>query len=471
MSDSIYTSEKIKEIIAGQREFFKTGKTLDVNFRIEALKKLKNAIESNVPVLEEALMLDLGRSRTEAYFSDIGSVISDINETLKHIKQWAKPETHFSGIKAFPSITTKVYKIPYGVTLIFSPYNYPVFLSFSPLIASLAAGNTAIVKVSSKTPNCSDVIAETLRKAFDERYVAIIKGNHDVANILLEERFDKIFYTGSPKTAGRILLSAAKNLTPVALELGGETGNWAIIRKDADIKDAARKIAFFKALNAGQICININQIAVAKEIADEFIEELKKAFISQLGQNASDNSEYPHLINKAAFDKAKTIIGNYSGKLVFGGEANKKDLKISPAVLYPVDVSDDIVQSELFSPILPVIPYKDAEINSIIKVIESREHPLALYIFTKDIKWAKATLSSMQFGGGCINEVCMQMMAGGVPFNGCGHSGMGAYHGEWGFREFSHPSTVLIGKNHLNLSLREQPYSEKKYKIIKLLEK
>ena len=261
---------------------------------------------------------------------------------------------------------------------------------------------------------------------------------------------------------------ASKNLTPVTLELGGETGNWCIVRKDANIKDAARKIAFFKILNAGQICININQVAVAKEIVDEFNEELKKAIIKQIGEHASNNEEYLKMINHNAYLKIKEEAELYKDRIIFGGLGNDETDKYDTTLIYPVDINENIVNHEIFGPLLPIVPFEDDKIDELLDVISSREHGLALYLFTKNKKWAKRVMQTMQYGGGCINEVCLHLMVKGVPFNGVGHSGMGAYHGVWGFREFTHPSTVLIGHTHMNLSLREHPYSKKKKKLFSM---
>ncbi len=461
----MFTQNDINKIVEKQRAFFKTGKTLDVSFRIAQLKKLKNAVLSHEEEFEKALYDDLGRSKVEAYLCDVGPIIVEINETIKGLKKWAKPERHFSGLMCFPSLSTKVYKMPYGVALIISPFNFPILLSLGVLIASIAGGNTTVIKTSSKSSACTEVLKKFIGEVFDFSYVALIDGGHEVADFCLNERFDKIFYTGSPKVAKHIMAEASKNLTPVALELGGETGNWCIVRKDANIKDAARKIAFFKSCNAGQICINVNQIAVAKEIADEFLLELKNEFIRQLGSRPEENGEYPKLISDAVFSKCEKIAEDYKDKIYFGGKGVKETCKFSPTILYPIDKNDEIVNHELFCPVLPVVPFDDDKIDDILETIASREHPLAMYLFTKDIKWANKVMATQQFGGGCINEVCVHMMVKGVPFNGTGHSGMGAYHGEWGFREFTHPQTVLKGNTHFNLPLREHPYGEKAEKL------
>ena len=466
-----YTENKIRKIVNNQRKFFYTNKTLDVDFRIEQLKKLKQAIIDNQEMLEKALVDDLKKSDTEAYLCDIGPSILEINETIKGLRRWARPEIHFSGLMCFPSLITKVYKMPYGVTLIISPYNFPILLTLGVLTASIAGGNTAVIKTSSKSANCTKALKKLISETFPEEYVTLIDGWHDVADMCLAQRFDKIFYTGSPKVAKHVLEEAAKNLTPVALELGGETGNWAIVRKDADIKDAARKIAFFKILNAGQICINVNQVAVAEEVADQFVDELKKEFNKQLGNKPLFNNDYPALISLDSYKKCANEADHYRKRIVFGGEGDEKSYKYSPTIIYPVKINEDIVNHELFSPLLPIVPYKDEKINDLLKTIQKREHPLALYLFTSDIAWANKTMQTLQYGGGCINEVCVHMMVKGVPFNGTGHSGMGAYHGIWGFREFSHPQTVLKGYNKLNLPLRYQPYTKKKKDIIKIFEK
>ena len=461
-----YTREDIHNIVEKQREFFMSNQTLDLKFRKEQLKKLKNALIKNQLKLEQALHEDLGRCDAEAYFCDIGDVIMEINECIKGLRRWARPERHFSGLACFPSMTTKVYKMPYGVTLIISPFNFPILLSVGVLAAAISGGNTALIKASSKSKACTQALKEIIAETFPEEYVTVIDGGHDVADFCLEERTDKIFYTGSPNVGKHVMELASKNLIPVALELGGETGNWCVIRKDANLKDAARKIAFFKICNSGQICININQVAVAEEVADQFIEELKAAIIKQIGEKAYLNEEYPKLIAQRAYDNIAKEAEEYRDRIVFGGEGDPNTLKYSPTIIYPVDINESIVNHEIFGPLLPVVKYKDAEVDKLLDVIARREHGLALYLFTKNKKWAKRVMQTQQYGGGCINEVCLHLMVKGVPFNGTGHSGMGAYHGEWGFREFTHPSTVLFGHTKMNLPLREHPYNKKKKKLL-----
>ena len=470
-----YTESDIRGIVERQRAFFCTGRTLDVKWRKEQLKKLRAAVTAHEALFESALYEDLGRSRVEAYLTDIGPIITEVNETIRGLRRWARPERHYSGLMCFPSITTKVYKMPYGVTLIISPFNFPILLSLGVLAVSIAGGNTAVIKTSSKSAACTRALKEFIADVFPEEYVTVIDGGHDVADLCLSQRFDKIFYTGSPAVGRHVLAEASKNLTPVALELGGETGNWCVVRRDADLRDAARKIAFFKLCNAGQICININQIAVAEEVADDFIRELKDAFVRQIGEHAQDNEEYPKLITDAVFDKCVRLSEAYRDRIVFGGTGRRETRRFSPTIIYPVKSDEDIVQHELFCPLLPVVPFKDAEADALMELIAGREHPLAMYLFTKDIRWANRVMRTQQYGGGCINEVCIHMMVKGVPFNGTGHSGMGAYHGEWGFREFTHPQTVLKGKTHFNLPLREHPYTGKaekqKMKLLKGFER
>ena len=461
-----YTKEDIHQIVLKQKEYFLTGETLPVKFRIEQLKKLKKAILDNQDKLIKALHEDLGRCDAEAYFCDIGDVVMEINEYIKGVKKWSRPETHFSGLACFPSTTTKVYKMPYGVSLIISPFNFPILLSIGVVAASIAGGNTALIKASSKSAACIQALKEIVSETFDEKYMIVIDGGHDVADFCLEEPVDKIFYTGSPKVGKHVMEMASKNLVPVALELGGENGNWCIIRKDADLKDAARKIAFFKLCNAGQVCININQVAVASEVADKFIEEMKAAFIKQIGENAIENPEYPKLIAKRAYEGIANEAEEYRNRIVFGGQGNPETLKYNPTIIYPVDINEPIVNHEIFGPLLPVVKFEDDKVEELLNVIARREHGLALYLFTKNKKWAKTVMQTQQYGGGCINEVCLHLMVKGVPFNGTGHSGMGAYHGIWGFREFTHPSTVLFGKTKMNLSLREHPYNNKKKKLL-----
>ena len=470
-----WSEDMLREVVDRQRAFFKTGKTLDVNWRIGQLKKLRDMMKEHESEWEQALAQDLGRTTEEAYFCDVGTVILECNEMIRGLKKWARPETHFSGLVCFPSVFTKVYKMPYGVTLIISPFNFPFLLSFGVLINSIAGGNTAVIKASSKSKACTALMQKLIAETFPEEYVTLIDGGHDVADMCLAQRFDKIFYTGSPAVAKHIMSEAAKNLTPVALELGGETGNWCVVRKDADLKDAARKIAFFKICNSGQICIDINQVAVAEEVADAFVEELKAAIVRQVGEKPCRNPEYPKLIDARAYRKCADEVEKYRDRVVFGGEGDEETGKYSTTILYPVDIHESVVNHELFCPILPVVPYKDSEADRLLETIADREHGLALYLFTKDIRWANRVMRRQQYGGGCINEVCLHLMVKGVPFNGTGHSGMGAYHGEWGFREFTHPTTVLRGCTKCNLPLREHPYGGRKNKykmsVLKLFER
>ncbi len=466
-----WTKEMIHETVMAQRAFFDTGATLSVSWRIEQLQKLKEAVKKKQTVLEEALAQDLGRCATEAYLADIGTVLLETQEAIDHVRQWAKAETHFSGLLNFPSLFTKVYKMPYGVSLIISPFNFPFLLSLGVLSAAMAAGNTAIIKASSKSVHCTNALKQLIADTFPMDYVTVVDGGHDLADACLQERVDKIFYTGSPAVGRHVLRMAAENLTPTALELGGENGNWCIVRKDADLRDAAEKIAFFKSLNAGQVCININQVAVAHEVADTFLFYLKAAFVRQLGDRPHENEEYACLINDRAYESCRQQAQCYAKRIVFGGEGDSDTRKFDPTVIYPVGIDEEIVKRELFNPLLPIVPFPDAKIEELLQTIRQREHGLAFYLFTKDIAWAKRVVAAMQYGGGCINEVCNHLIVKGVPFNGVGHSGMGAYHGVWGFREFTHPSSVLIGSSFLSLPIRQHPYSALKKKILEYMEK
>ena len=470
-----YSEESIRDIVAAQRRFFRTGETLPISWRIKQLKRLKKAVLAHQDELIAALREDLGRSELEAYLCDIGPIITEVNEMISGLRRWSRPEVHFSGLMCWPSIFTKVYKMPYGVTLVISPFNFPILLTIGVVAAAMCGGNTVVIKSSSKSAASTAALKRFFAEVFPPEYITLIDGGHDVADLCLAQRWDKIFYTGSPSVGKHVLAEAAKNLTPVALELGGETGNWCVVRADADLQDAARKIAFFKLLNAGQICININQIAVAEEVAKDFLKELKAAFIAQIGEHAETNPEYPKLITDAAYAKCAKLADEYRDRIVFGGMGTPETRQYAPTMIYPVDINEPIVQHELFCPLLPIVPFKDAEVDELMDVIADREHPLAMYVFTKDMKWANRVMQTQQFGGGCINEVCIHMMVKGVPFNGTGHSGMGAYHGEWGFREFTHPQTVLKGSRFFNLSLREHPYTgeagKTKMRLLRLFER
>ena len=445
MDSGSVTEAAIREIVDAQRRFFRTGTTLPISWRILQLKKLKKAVQAHEAEFEAALAEDLGRSKVEAYLCDIGPIITEVNEMIAGIRRWNRPEKHWSGLMCFPSLVTKVYKMPYGVTLVISPFNFPILLTIGVVAAAMCGGNTVVIKSSSKSSACTAALKRFFAETFPPEYVTLIDGGHDVADMCLAQRFDKIFYTGSPAVAKHVMAEAAKNLTPVALELGGETGNWCVVRKDADINDAARKIAFFKLMNAGQVCININQVAVAEEVADRFLEELRNAFVSQIGEHPELNPEYPKLIAASAYDKCARMADEYRERIVFGGVGDAGSHRYAPTVIYPVGIDEQIVRQELFCPLLPIVPFKDAEVDALMDVIADREHPLALYLFTRDMKWAKRTMRTQQYGGGCINEVCIHMMVKGVPFNGTGHSGMGAYHGEWASGNLHIPRRSLRG--------------------------
>ena len=471
----MWTQTRIQDLVTRQRQYFRTGKTLDIDWRIAQLRKLKQAVLSREKEIIAALAADLGRSEAEAYLSDIGPVVTEINENIRGLRRWAKPELRFSGLSCFPSTVTRVYKMPYGVSLIISPFNFPFLLSLGVLAAAIAGGNTAVLKASAKSYHCTELLKRLIADSFPDDYIALADGGHDVADLLLAERFDKIFYTGSPKVGVHVLEAAARHLTPVTLELGGETGNWAIVRKDADLRDAARKLVFFKLLNSGQICINVNQVAVAEEVAPAFLEAVKAELKRQIGDDPIHSPEYPCLITHAAWDRCAAEAEQYRDRILVGGTGDRETRKYAPTVIWPVGIDEPIVRHELFAPLLPVVPYPDSEIDRLLDTVADREHGLGLYLFTKDMAWAKRVMSTQQYGGGCVNEACLHMMVKGAPFGGVGHSGMGAYHGEWGFREFTHPSTVLFGRTHGNLSLREHPYTGKtgewKRKLLKLMER
>ena len=407
MDTPCFTEDSIREIVAAQRRFFRTGETLPVRWRIQQLKRLKAAVLDHEKEFEEALAEDLGRSRVEAYLCDIGPIIVEINEMLAGLRRWARPECHFSGLMCFPSTVTKVYKMPYGVSLVISPFNFPVLLTIGVVAAAMASGNTVVIKASSKSAASTAALKKFFAEVFPPEYVTLIDGGHDVADLCLAQRFDKIFYTGSPAVGKHVLEAAAGNLTPVALELGGETGNWCVVRKDADLKDAARKIAFFKITNAGQICININQIAVAEEVAEPFLAELKQAFVSQIGEHAEENPEYPKLITDSAYDKCARLADEYRDRIVFGGVGDKESRRYAPTMIYPVGIDEHIVQHELFCPLLPIVPFKDAEVDTLMETIADREHPLAMYLFTKNMRWANRVMRTQQYGRRpCRNALC-----------------------------------------------------------------
>lgn len=453
----------IEDILSKQKQFFESGRTLDVNFRLRYLKKLKAAIKLNESELSAALYTDLGKNRSEAYMTEIGMVLEDLSFIIKRLKKWVKPKKVSAPLAQFPS---KCFTLPtpYGNTLIFSPWNYPFLLTVQPLIGAICAGNTAIVKPSKFSAATSAAIKKLLSETFPEEYVYTVYDDGIDGKSLTEYKFDYVFFTGSERVGKEIYLSAAKFLTPVTLELGGKSP--AIVDKTAKLELAAKRIAFGKFLNAGQTCVAPDYVLVNESVAEKFVSELKKQ-IATLFPSALENNEYGKIITKKHFDRVKGLICNE--KTVYGGKYDEGKLKIEPTVIYPATVDDGCMKEEIFGPVLPVIKYETYA--DMLEIIAKFRTPLALYLFTKNRENERKILNEISFGGGCVNDTVMHIASSRLPFGGVGGSGIGSYHGKKSFETFSHYKSILKKSNLIDLPVRYSPYSKRKDKIIKFFMK
>lgn len=453
--------EKIEDIINSQKEFFKTHKTKNVNYRIEKLKRLKAEIKNRENDICKALEKDLGKSSTESYMSEIGMVLEDLTYAIKHTKKWSKKEYHLSPLAQFPSSSYRIAE-PYGIALIISPWNYPFLLTIQPLVGAIAAGNCAVVKPSEYSVHTSNIMKEIIEAVFEPKYVSVILGEKEVAEELLEKQFDYIFYTGSTRVGKIVMESAAKNLTPVTLELGGKSP--CIVDKNSNISLSAKRIIFGKLLNCGQTCVAPDYVFVHKDRKQEFIQECKQYIEKFIGSNWNTNPEYPKMINERQFNRMIDLITKED--VVYGGNYDNKTLKIQPTLLDNKSFNSKAMQEEIFGPILPVIEYEDIE--ETIQYINDNHKPLALYLFTNSKKTENKILKEVAFGGGCINDTIIHLASSKLGFGGVGYSGMGEYHGKFSFQTFSHYKSIINKSTKVDLPMRYHPYKKVNDKLIRI---
>ena len=447
------TEKEISDLVKAQREYFFTNETLSIKFRKAALKRLQKAIKSKEDKISEALKKDLGKSAHEGFMCETGLVLSEISYMLKRISRYSRAKTVPTPLTNFHS-TSKVKPSPYGVTLIMSPWNYPFLLTIEPLVDSLAAGNTAIVKPSAYSPNTSAIIETIIKETFEQKYVATVTGGREENKALLKEKFDYIFFTGSQAVGKEVMKAAGEHLTPVTLELGGKSP--CIIHKDANIKLAAKRLVFGKFLNCGQTCVAPDYVLCHKDIKEKFIAEVKNQIIKQYGENPLSNPDYGKIINEKHFNRVSGLINRE--KIVHGGKVNAETQQIEPTVMDNVTYDDAVMQEEIFGPLMPVLTFDSIE--QIIGDINSKQCPLALYIFTSASKIANQVTSQCRFGGGCVNDTVLHLATSSMGFGGCGESGMGAYHGKAGFDTFSHHKSILHKYTWIDMPMRYQPYQK-----------
>lgn len=455
------TENEIKNIVEKQRNYFYTGATLDISFRIQALKKLKTCILKYESEIHAAIRKDLGKSGFESYMCETGLTLSEISYMLKHIRSLSKEKTVLTPLAQFHSRSFQK-PSPYGVVLIMSPWNYPFLLTFDPLVDAIAAGNTVILKPSAYSPNTSEIMSRIIRECFEDKYVTVVTGGRAENTCLLNEHFDYIFFTGSQSVGKEVMRHAAEYLTPVTLELGGKSP--CIVEKSANIRLAAKRIVFGKFLNCGQTCVAPDYIYCDREIKEELIAEIKKQIKRQFGKNPLENKNYGKIINEKHFARVSNLMDKQ--KIVHGGSTNNRTLQIEPTVMDNVTFEDAVMQEEIFGPVLPVLTYDS--LDKAITKINSMAHPLALYIFTNDKKTAEKVTSKCGFGGGCVNDTIIHLATSEMGFGGFGESGMGSYHGKDGFRTFSHYKSIVDKKTWLDLPMRYQPYRKINNRLIHL---
>jgi len=443
----------IKQTIEKQRAFFNTGKTKDVRFRMAKLKLLRNAIKEHEHEIIRALKLDLNKAPFEAYETEVGIVLEEINYSIKHISSWAKPKRVKTPLLHFPS-SSHIYMEPYGSVLIMSPWNYPFQLTMAPLVGSIAAGNCAFIKPSEYSLHTAEIIEKIVVGIFNESYVAVVRGGREANHSLLNERFDYIFFTGSLKVGKIVMESASKHLTPVTLELGGKSP--CIVDRTANIKLSAKRIIWGKFLNAGQTCVAPDYLLVHKNVKDKLVREMKNYIKKFYGNSPETNDDYPKIINQKHFERLLGLMN--SGNVIAGGESCKNTRQIAPTILDDVTWESAVMQEEIFGPLLPVMEFES--LHDVTTMLAGRPKPLALYLFTSSKKNEEYVIKATSFGGGCINDTIIHLSNPNLLFGGVGESGMGQYHGKGSYDTFTHPKSIIKKSNLLDVYLRYPPFKD-----------
>ncbi len=457
-------AKNIQELLNQQDAYFRSHETLDLSFRIKQLKKLRGAISHFGPEIVKALHADLGKSEFEAFSSEIGMVQKELGTHLKKLKTWAKPKRVKTPIIAFPS-SSYIQNQPYGKVLVISPFNFPFMLALIPAIGAISAGNVVVIKPSEYTKKTSEIVQKIIEYTFDEKYVAVVQGGIEVSQELLEQRWDKIFFTGSTRVGRIVMKAAAEYITPVVLELGGK--NPVIVDRDANLKIAAKRIIWGKLLNAGQTCIAPDYLFVQETIFEEFLQELKAAILKFVSENPESCKDYPKIVNGNA---VKRLSGLLKGATVYyGGKLDEETHHFSPTILTDVSSESEVMQDEIFGPILPVMTF--SELHQAIDYINKGEKPLAAYYFGENKKTQKEFLRETYSGDSGINEVVMHFSNLWLPFGGVGLSGMGSYHGKRSFDIFSHQRSIIKTTTKIDLPIRYPPYKNVFLKLLQQLMK
>lgn len=458
------TGPEIQSLLEKQRAYYKSGATLSVSFRIARLKKLYDTVQKYEGEILDALTADLGKSHYEGFMCELGLVYGELSYMLRHIKKFAKRKRVPSPGSQFPSRSFRQ-PIPYGNTLIMSPWNYPFLLTIEPLVDALAAGNTAILKPSGYSTATSRIVQTIITEAFPPEYVAVVTGGRAENAALLEQKFDFVFFTGSQAVGKEVLRHAAEHLTPTVLELGGKSP--CIVDKTADIRLAAKRIVFGKFLNCGQTCVAPDYILCERSVQAEFLSEVENQIKLQFGEHPLERKDYGKIINQKHFDRLCGLIA--PTKVVIGGETEPEACRIAPTVMNDVSEDDPVMQEEIFGPILPILPFD--RFDEVVEKLKEKDKPLALYLFSTDKAQINRVTTELSYGGGCINDVIIHLTSSEMGFGGVGESGMGSYHGKDGFDAFSHYKSILEKKNWLDLPMRYQPYDQANEKYLRFFMK
>lgn len=453
------TKEQISILFEKQKKYYKTGATIPVKFRIQQLKKLYAAVKKYETRINDALKEDLGKSHYEGFMCETGLVLSEISYMIRHTKKFAKRKTVKTPLAQFASHSFKQ-PVPYGNTLIMSPWNYPFLLTIDPLADAIAAGNTAIVKPSAYSPATSKIIEKIVTECFPPEYVAVVTGGRNENAALLEQKFDFVFFTGSQAVGKEVLRHTAEYLIPTVLELGGKSP--CIVDASANIRLAAKRIVFGKYLNCGQTCVAPDYILCEKSVKDEFVAQIIQQIKKQYGEKPLENKDYGKIINEKHFIRLCGLIDQ--SKVVIGGEVNADTCQIAPTVMDQVTEEDAVMKEEIFGPIMPILTFDD--FDSMVDDLKDREKPLALYLFTNNQKHRKRVTEELSYGGGCVNDVVIHLATSEMGFGGIGESGMGAYHGKDGFDAFSHYKSIVDKKTWMDLPMRYQPYGSRIYETL-----
>jgi aldehyde dehydrogenase (NAD+) len=444
----------ISAIVQQQKDFFKSQQTRDLNFRKSCLVRLRKEISQREKEILEALYKDFRKPEFEGVFSETAIILNELDLVLKNLGRWARPKPVASVLLTFPS-SSRLYKEPLGTVLIIAPWNYPFHLVFSPLIGAVAAGNTAVIKPSEHTPNTGNIVNEIVSKVFEEKHVCVVEGDSVVAEKLLKECWDYIFFTGSIRIGKIVAQAASVHLTPLTLELGGK--NPCIVDQTVNIRLAARRIVWGKFINGGQTCIAPDYILIHRSVKDDFVTAAREEIKIAYGDDPQQSPDYPRIINRNNFDGLqKMILGQ---NILTGGQTDGDDLYVSPTLIDNPGLESEAMKEEIFGPVLPIIDYSDE--NEIEKYILAYEKPLALYVFSGNRKFVKRMISKYSFGGGTINDTTVHFANHRIPFGGVGLSGIGAYHGKHSFETFSHAKGITKRYNWLDIPIRYAPYKGK----------